>query len=185
MSERPLTAYKVLTAGQMEALERDGTFAGAPVDLEDGYIHLSTAAQLTGTVETHFAGQSGPPCRGGGPRLARRLAQVGRGAGRGAVPAPLRSAAAGDGGGVLGRWSATKSGAVKCGCRWRGKLSDGRLPGEGRGPVTTQPETGPRPSPGGAWVSDPALSPTPPSDIFDRPGTSRFFAISYSSALVW
>ena len=57
MSERPLTAYKVLTAGQMAALERDGTFAGAPVDLADGYIHLSTAAQLTGTVDKHFAGQ--------------------------------------------------------------------------------------------------------------------------------
>ena len=32
-------------------------FAGAPVDLADGYIHLSTAAQLTETVDKHFAGQ--------------------------------------------------------------------------------------------------------------------------------
>ncbi|WP_374944356.1 DUF952 domain-containing protein [Sphingomonas sp.] len=54
----PNTAYKVLTADQMAALERDGTFAGAPVDLADGYIHLSTAAQLTETVDKHFAGQS-------------------------------------------------------------------------------------------------------------------------------
>ena len=52
------TAYKVLTAEQMAALEHDGTFAGAPVDLADGYIHLSTAAQLTETVDKHFAGQS-------------------------------------------------------------------------------------------------------------------------------
>lgn len=57
MSERPTTAYKVLTAEQMAALERDGTFAGAPVDLADGYIHLSTADQLTETVDKHFAGQ--------------------------------------------------------------------------------------------------------------------------------
>ena len=57
MSERPTTAYKVLTAEQMAALERDRQFAGAPVDLADGYIHLSTAAQLTGTVDKHFAGQ--------------------------------------------------------------------------------------------------------------------------------
>lgn len=57
MSERPLTAYKVLAAEQMAALERDGRFEGAPVDLADGYIHLSTAAQLTGTVAKHFAGQ--------------------------------------------------------------------------------------------------------------------------------
>jgi uncharacterized protein (DUF952 family) len=54
---RDTTAYKVLTADQMAALERDGTFAGAPVDLADGYIHLSTAAQLAGTVDRHFAGQ--------------------------------------------------------------------------------------------------------------------------------
>lgn len=55
---RPLTAYKVLTADQMSTLERDGSFAGAPVDLADGYIHLSTADQLTETVDKHFAGQS-------------------------------------------------------------------------------------------------------------------------------
>jgi uncharacterized protein (DUF952 family) len=42
----------------MERLEQDSTFAGAPVDLADGYIHLSTADQLTATVDKHFAGQS-------------------------------------------------------------------------------------------------------------------------------
>jgi uncharacterized protein (DUF952 family) len=57
MSERPTLAYKVLTPEQMAALEADGRFAGAPVDLDDGYIHLSTAAQLTETVDKHFAGQ--------------------------------------------------------------------------------------------------------------------------------
>lgn len=59
MSERPLTAYKVLTADQLTVLEADGRFAGAPVDLADGYIHLSTEAQLTETVDKHFAGQTG------------------------------------------------------------------------------------------------------------------------------
>jgi uncharacterized protein (DUF952 family) len=59
MTDRPQTAYKVLTADQMATLERDGTFAGAPVDLADGYVHLSTAAQLTETVDKHFAGQTG------------------------------------------------------------------------------------------------------------------------------
>ena len=49
-------AYKVLTQAQMDALEADGSFAGAPVDLADGYIHLSTADQLTETVDKHFAG---------------------------------------------------------------------------------------------------------------------------------
>jgi uncharacterized protein (DUF952 family) len=51
-------AYKVLTASQMAALEADGSLAGAPVDLADGYIHLSTATQLTETVDKHFAGQT-------------------------------------------------------------------------------------------------------------------------------
>lgn len=57
MTERPTTAYKVLTGGEMAVLERDGVFNGAPVDLADGYIHLSTAEQLTETVDRHFAGQ--------------------------------------------------------------------------------------------------------------------------------
>ena len=53
----PATAFKVLTTDQMAALERDGSFAGAPVDLADGYVHLSTFDQLTETVDKHFAGQ--------------------------------------------------------------------------------------------------------------------------------
>jgi uncharacterized protein (DUF952 family) len=52
-------AFKVLTAEQMHVLESTGTFAGAPVDLADGYIHLSTAAQLQETLDKHFAGQNG------------------------------------------------------------------------------------------------------------------------------
>lgn len=58
MTDMPQTAYKVLTADQMATLEQDGTFVGAPVDVADGYIHLSTAAQLTETVDRHFAGQA-------------------------------------------------------------------------------------------------------------------------------
>ena len=57
MSAAPKLAYKVLTALQMAEFERDGVFAGAPIDLTDGYIHLSTADQLTETVTKHFAGQ--------------------------------------------------------------------------------------------------------------------------------
>lgn len=52
-----LVAYKVLTADQLAALEHHGRFAGAPVDLADGYIHMSTAAQLDETVTRHFRGQ--------------------------------------------------------------------------------------------------------------------------------
>lgn len=50
-------AWKVLTAPQMTALLAEGSFSGAPVDLADGYIHLSTAEQLPETLARHFAGQ--------------------------------------------------------------------------------------------------------------------------------
>lgn len=59
MTLRPALAYKVLTAEQMASLEADGVFGGAPVDLADGYIHLSTGAQLDQTVRKHFTGQNG------------------------------------------------------------------------------------------------------------------------------
>lgn len=51
-------AYKVLTATEWMALNA-GAFRGAPIDQADGFIHLSTAAQLTETVDRHFAGQEG------------------------------------------------------------------------------------------------------------------------------
>lgn len=51
-------AYKVLTAEEMDRLETDGSFAGAPVDTADGFIHLSTAEQIGETVAKHFSGHS-------------------------------------------------------------------------------------------------------------------------------
>ncbi|MCB5945096.1 DUF952 domain-containing protein [Acidocella sp. KAb 2-4] len=51
-------AYKILTAEQFAALCED-RFPGAPVDIADGYIHLSTTAQLDETLRKHFAGQAG------------------------------------------------------------------------------------------------------------------------------
>ena len=50
-------AFKILTAHQWAAFERDGVFTGALVDLADGYIHLSTSGQLDETLAKHFAGQ--------------------------------------------------------------------------------------------------------------------------------
>ena len=52
-------AYKILTAPQMANLLENGSFTGAPVDLADGYIHLSTAGQVRTTLEKHFVGQTG------------------------------------------------------------------------------------------------------------------------------
>ncbi len=53
----PVTAYKILTAGQWAQFQTDGQFHGAPIDIADGYIHMSTADQLAGTLAKHFAGQ--------------------------------------------------------------------------------------------------------------------------------
>ena len=52
------TAFKILTADQWATFERDGVFTGAPVDLADGYIHMSTADQLEETLAKHFTGQT-------------------------------------------------------------------------------------------------------------------------------
>jgi len=51
------TAFKIFTAAQWAQFETDGIFHGAPVDIADGYIHLSTADQLQGTLDKHFARQ--------------------------------------------------------------------------------------------------------------------------------
>jgi len=51
--------YKILTADQWVALQRDGESAGAPVDLADGFVHFSTGAQVAETAAKHFAGQAG------------------------------------------------------------------------------------------------------------------------------
>ncbi len=50
--------YKICSASLWEEAERTGSFAGAPVDVRDGFIHLSTAAQVSETATQHFAGQS-------------------------------------------------------------------------------------------------------------------------------
>ena len=52
-----LFAYKILTKDQYDQLKTDGTFKGAPVDLQDGYIHMSTREQAAETAAKHFAGQ--------------------------------------------------------------------------------------------------------------------------------
>jgi beta-hydroxylase len=51
-------AYKILTKGQWAGWHAAGTFTGAPVDIADGFIHLSTAEQVTETHAKWFAGLS-------------------------------------------------------------------------------------------------------------------------------
>jgi uncharacterized protein (DUF952 family) len=49
--------YKIFRADEFAAFEAKGTTRGAPVDLADGYIHFSTAAQTAETAAKHFAGE--------------------------------------------------------------------------------------------------------------------------------
>jgi uncharacterized protein (DUF952 family) len=51
------TIYKICDAASWRAAERAGEFAGAPVDLADGYIHFSAADQVAETAAKHFGGQ--------------------------------------------------------------------------------------------------------------------------------
>ncbi|MDE8346907.1 MAG: DUF952 domain-containing protein, partial [Acidocella sp.] len=50
-------AYKILSDSQFLALQ-ERRFEGVPVDLADGFVHLSTAEQLPGTLARHFQGES-------------------------------------------------------------------------------------------------------------------------------
>lgn len=49
--------YKICPETLWRDAQAAGIFAGAPIDLADGYIHFSTAAQVEETAAKHFAGQ--------------------------------------------------------------------------------------------------------------------------------
>jgi uncharacterized protein (DUF952 family) len=51
--------YKVMSTAEVLQMQRDHVFYGSPADLADGYIHLSCASQLTGTLNKHFSGVDG------------------------------------------------------------------------------------------------------------------------------
>lgn len=51
--------YKIVPKSLWREAEAEGVFRGAPIDLTDGYIHFSTAAQVRETAAKHFAGQTG------------------------------------------------------------------------------------------------------------------------------
>ena len=84
--------YKIFRRPEWDAFKAAGETLGAPIDLSDGYIHISTAQQVAETAAKHFAAESdlvlvalddlalGPalkwePSRGGAlfPHLYRKL----------------------------------------------------------------------------------------------------------------
>lgn len=54
-----MQVYKILRADEWAGLRAAGETAGAPVDVSDGFVHLSTAGQLAETAARHFAGEEG------------------------------------------------------------------------------------------------------------------------------
>lgn len=84
--------YKIFRGPEWAHLQAEGETDGAPIDVSDGYVHFSTAAQAAETAAKHFAGVEGlwllaleadglgpelkwEPSRGGAlfPHLYRRL----------------------------------------------------------------------------------------------------------------
>ena len=53
------TIYKICPIGLWQEAERAGLFAGAEIDLNEGFIHFSTAEQVKETAALHFAGREG------------------------------------------------------------------------------------------------------------------------------
>lgn len=51
----PRVIYKVIDGDTWSEVEAAGQFVGAEIDLADGFIHFSTAAQVEDTVAKHFA----------------------------------------------------------------------------------------------------------------------------------
>ncbi len=85
--------YKICPESLWNEAEKAHSFTGMPIDLQDGYLHFSTAEQVRETADRHFSGQTnllliaidaeklGPalryePSRGGGlfPHLYAPLA---------------------------------------------------------------------------------------------------------------
>ena len=49
--------YKILPAGEWREAQAKGVFEGSAIDLTDGYIHFSTAAQAQETARRYFKNQ--------------------------------------------------------------------------------------------------------------------------------
>lgn len=50
--------YKALTSPQWTEFQVGGVFKGSPVDLADGYIHMSCTAQFKETLDKWYADQA-------------------------------------------------------------------------------------------------------------------------------
>ena len=53
---KKLMIYKILRQNEWMDLKSRGSTSGAPIDIQDGYIHFSTASQVAETTEKYFKG---------------------------------------------------------------------------------------------------------------------------------
>ena len=51
--------YKILRPEEWASLQDNGETSGAPIDIADGFVHFSTAAQAAETAAKHFADDDG------------------------------------------------------------------------------------------------------------------------------
>ena len=56
---RLMLIFKIFRDAEWQDLRKNGETVGAPIDVTDGYIHFSTAAQAQETAAKHFAGADG------------------------------------------------------------------------------------------------------------------------------
>lgn len=56
---RVMLIYKILRSAEWQMFQDQGHTVGAPIDVQDGFIHFSTAAQAPETAAKHFAGAEG------------------------------------------------------------------------------------------------------------------------------
>jgi uncharacterized protein (DUF952 family) len=54
-----MAVYKIFSTPEWEDFAAAGRSHGAPIDLRDGYVHLSTATQVEETAARYFAGEDG------------------------------------------------------------------------------------------------------------------------------
>lgn len=59
MSSFPTSIYKILHEAEWQAALAAGAYLGSADDARDGFIHFSTAEQLSGTAAKHFRGKHG------------------------------------------------------------------------------------------------------------------------------
>ncbi|MBK5912261.1 hypothetical protein CCR85_12250 [Rhodothalassium salexigens] len=55
---QPRFVYKIMTADDWAAARAAGRYDGAAIDRADGFVHLSAADQVAGTLAAHFAGRA-------------------------------------------------------------------------------------------------------------------------------